>query len=151
MIAIRSKPQRLNRHNSFPCFCGLAGKTGGGTDIMSVLLLPQSSWFRSQGLVGMCVRVWVYGVSAHIQGPGLLQLLSQATTTEGVCWKLGGRCTLPSYPLSCGRGSARWRTGLLIGGGANLRNGVLTLQRAIWVIILEQRQYSGTYTHAFFM
>ena len=26
-----------------------------------------------------------------------------------------------------------------------------TLRRAIWVIILEQRQYSGTYTHAFFM
>ena len=35
--------------------------------------------------------------------------------------------------------------------------GVLILQRlrhlrgAIWVIILERRQYSGTYTHAFFM
>ena len=25
------------------------------------------------------------------------------------------------------------------------------LRRAIWVIILEQRQYSGTYTHAFFI
>ena len=26
-----------------------------------------------------------------------------------------------------------------------------TLQRAIWVIILKPRQYSGAYTHAFFM
>ena len=26
-----------------------------------------------------------------------------------------------------------------------------TLRRAIWVIILEQRQYSGTHTHVFFM
>ena len=29
--------------------------------------------------------------------------------------------------------------------------GVLILRRAIWVIILEQRQKSGTYTHAFFL
>ena len=28
---------------------------------------------------------------------------------------------------------------------------ILHLWRAIWVIILEQRQYSSTYTHAFFM
>ena len=48
-----------------------------------------------------------------------------------------------------------WGSGAGRGGGQDW--GLLlvwrlwsTLRRAIWVIILEQRQYSGTDTHAFF-
>ena len=53
------------------------------------------------------------------------------------------RCVCLMYvPLPVPRGE-RHPQGVLI-----LRR---TLRHAIWVIILEQRQYSGTYTHAFFM